>query len=187
MIAELIELFLTFFRIGFFTIGGGLAMLPMIQQELVDAGRMTMRDAIDMVALSEMTPGPFAVNSATFAGMRLYGVAGALAATLGVVAPSFIICLIIAKRFFSALDAPVTKAVFKGLRPVVYALILSAMLTVCSSALAPMGLGNLNGLFDVDWAVFGIAVVGSFALVKFKLNPIIIICAAAGIGALFLR
>jgi len=187
MINDLLALFLIFAKIGLFTIGGGLAMLPLIQQELVAAGYMTMQDAVDMVAISQMTPGPFAINSATFAGMRMYGVAGAAASTLGAVLPSFIICLAVAKHFFKVIDAPVTRSVLRGIRPVVYALILSGMLSICGASIFPAGLSALSDVLLADLPVLVIAIIVSALMIKTKISPILLICACAAFGAAFLR
>ena len=92
-----LELFLTFFMIGLFTFGGGYAMLPLIQEQVIGKGWMTSEQIVDFIAVSESTPGPFAVNRATFIGTQMGGVLGAVCATLGVVLPSFIIILIVAK------------------------------------------------------------------------------------------
>ena len=95
----LIKLFLAFLKIGAFTFGGGYAMIAMIQAEAERQGWLTQAELVDFVALSESTPGPLAVNMATFVGMRTCGVLGAIIATLGIILPSFIIILIIAKCF----------------------------------------------------------------------------------------
>ena len=137
--AELLTLFWLFCKIGLFTIGGGMAMLPLVQQELVRRGLMTMSETIDMVAISQMTPGPFAANCATFAGMRLYGVPGAIAATAGVALPSIVICLIVSRFFFKFKGSPLVKSVLSGIKPVVAALVLSGLVSVASSALFPGG------------------------------------------------
>ena len=100
-----LELFLTFFKIGAFTFGGGYAMLPLIQSEAIGNGWMTMEEIIDFIAVSESTPGPFAINMATFVGTQMGkeflgvggGILGAICATLGVVMPSFIVILFVAK------------------------------------------------------------------------------------------
>ena len=123
-------LFTTFFKIGLFTIGGGYAMIPMIQQSVLAHGWMTVTDMIDFIAISESTPGPFAVNIATFIGMTRGGIFGALAATLGVVLPSFIIILLIARFFLKFQDNTWVKAVLTGVRPAVVGLIASAALSI---------------------------------------------------------
>jgi chromate transporter len=86
-----IELFITFFKIGLFTIGGGYAMIPLIQQEMIGHGWLTLQEIVDIIAISEMTPGPFAINTATFVGIRTGGIIGAVFSTVGVVLPSFIV------------------------------------------------------------------------------------------------
>ncbi|MDR2531110.1 MAG: chromate transporter [Oscillospiraceae bacterium] len=179
LLLKLAELFLIFAKIGLFTIGGGLAMLPLIRQELVERGYMTLKDTLDMVAISQMTPGPFAVNAATFAGMRMYGVAGAAAATLGAVLPSFVVCLAVAKRFFRLLDSSPTRSIMRGIRPVVYALIFSGMISISG--------GAIFATDGVDWAVLSIALVTTLLLWKTKISPILLILACAAVGALFLR
>ena len=94
-----LELFWTFFKIGAFTFGGGYAMLPLIQESVSAKGWLAMEELVDFVAVSESTPGPFAINIATYVGMETGGVFGAVCATLGVVMPSFIVILIVA-RFY---------------------------------------------------------------------------------------
>ncbi|MDD4715219.1 MAG: chromate transporter [Oscillospiraceae bacterium] len=182
MIFKLLELFLIFFKIGLFTVGGGMAMLPLIQQELVERHMMTLQQSVDMVAISQMTPGPFAINSATFVGMQLYGVPGAAIATLGVVLPSILICLIVAhmlKRFQSSFWVQSTLG---GIRPVVMALIAYSFLTISFDSLLPNGFGAA-----IDVPVLVIAVL-SFAFLEMgKVNPVLLILASGIFGALFLR
>ena len=98
------ELFFTFFKIGLFTFGGGYAMIPMIQDEIVTRGWMSMTQLVDFIAISESTPGPFAVNIATFVGESVSGFSGAFAATFGVILPSFIVILLVAKYFMTFKD-----------------------------------------------------------------------------------
>ena len=93
---ELLELFFIFFKIGLFTFGGGYAMIPLIRQEMVNGGFLTIDQVNQFIGIAESTPGPFAVNMATFAGFHTYGIWGSVFATLGVVLPSFIIILLIA-------------------------------------------------------------------------------------------
>ena len=96
----LIEMMFTFMKIGAFSFGGGYDMIPLFQKELVGHGWMLISEVADVVAISEMTPGPFAVNAATFAGTKMMGLPGALFATFGVVLPSVVITLIVARYFF---------------------------------------------------------------------------------------
>ncbi|MDR2606577.1 MAG: chromate transporter [Oscillospiraceae bacterium] len=182
VLAKLIELFLIFAKIGLFTIGGGLAMIPLIQQELIAKGYMAVQQTMDMVAIANMTPGPFAVNSATFAGMQLYGVSGAAVATLGAIVPSFVICMLVARYFFRFADAPQVQAVMRGIRPIVYALILSGMVSICGTALFPGGIQAMP-----DLPVLAMTAVLSVLMWKTKINTIWLIAAAGVFGAVFLR
>jgi chromate transporter len=177
----LIKLFLIFAKIGLFTIGGGLAMIPLIQQELIAQGYMTTQQAVDMVAIANMTPGPFAVNSATFAGLQLAGIPGAAAATLGTVLPSFFICIAVARYFFKYVDSPQAQSVLSGIRPVVYALILSGMISICGHAVFPGGFAAMP-----DFPVLAIGIVLSALMWKTKINTIWLIAVAGAFGAVFL-
>lgn len=172
------SLFWMFFRIGLFSIGGGYAMIPLMQQELVGAGYMTLTEVTDMVAISQMTPGPVAVNAATFAGMRTMGVGGALVATLGVVLPCAVISMLAARYFFKAMDSQLVQGALYGMRPVVVALITAAMVTFASTALfAPSG--------HLDAGAVGIfAAVLILALVK-DVSPSILILLSAALGLVF--
>lgn len=95
----LIKLFITFFKIGLFTFGGGYAMLPMIQEQVQTNGWITSRELVDFIAVSESTPGPFAINISTYIGMEKAGIPGALCATVGVALPSFLIIIFVAKCY----------------------------------------------------------------------------------------
>ena len=131
----MLTLFWTFFKIGLFTFGGGYAMIPLIQQEVVGHQWMTEDALINFIAISESTPGPFAINIATFVGANQFGLAGsALAgsalATLGVVLPSFIIILLVASIFTRFEQNRFVKGALKGISPVVCALIIGTGLTI---------------------------------------------------------
>lgn len=123
----ILQLFLTFALIGAFSFGGGYAMLPLIQREVVENHHwFTLQEFSDILAISEMTPGPIAINSATFVGYKIAGIFGSIAATIGVVLPSFIIILVIAKIVIKNKDNPYFQGAFSGLRPIVVAMITSA-------------------------------------------------------------
>lgn len=172
-------LFWTFLLIGTFTFGGGYAMLPLVQQAVIDNGWMTAEDIIDFVAISESTPGPFAVNISTYVGYEMGGFWGAFCATLGIVLPSFIIISIVAKIYERFKQSKIVSGCMMGLKPAVIGLIGTAVVTTAISA------------FDIspDWSFvnikFAIGIV-LFALMLFlllkKINPIIIIIASAIIG-----
>ena len=185
----LLELFWVFFLIGAFTFGGGYAMIAMIQQQVVSRGWMDMEQLIDFVAIAESTPGPIAVNMATFVGTQLGGVLGAACATLGVVLPSFIVILLVARCYQAFRRSKWVKGVMSGLKPAVVGLIGSAIVTVALAVFAPDGLhfGILADLSTWFWLVVS-AVLLAVSLKWKKLHPIVIvcICAVIGIGAEFL-
>jgi len=165
-----LSLFWTFFKIGAFTFGGGYAMIPLIRREIVETrGWMKDEDILDIIAISESTPGPIAVNSATFVGRRVGGVAGAACATLGVVLPSFIIISLIALILeqFQALRA--VRYAFYGIRAGVLALLVKAVWLMFSKC--PKGV--------VAYIVMALALLVS---VFTKINLIFIIAGCALIG-----
>ena len=173
-----IELFFTFFVIGMFTIGGGYAMLSLIQNEVVNVhGWIDDTTFTDIVAISQMTPGPIGINSATYIGYEVLAKAGAselmsilgsFTATFAVVLPSFIIVLLLAKVYNRWKDHPIFKGVLTGLRPAVLGLI----------GTAALGLATLENF--IDWKSFVICIVAFVALYFKKLGPFSII----GLGAL---
>src|SRR5699024_9078016 len=119
----LLKLFLSFFKIGAFTFGGGYAMIPLIQKEVITNQQwLTTREFIDIIAVAEMTPGPIAINSATFLGYKVSGVFGSVVATLGVVLPSFIVIGIIFYFLSKFRESSNVEQAFKGIRPVVLGL-----------------------------------------------------------------
>ena len=173
----LLELFWTFFKIGAFTFGGGYAMLPLIQAEVAAHGWMDAAELVNFVAVSESTPGPFAVNISTFVGTRLAGLPGALCATLGVALPSFIIILIVAKCFARFKRSALVQGCMSGLRPAVVGLIATALLSVGKTVFFPDRIA-FGAAFFVSLGVFLL----SAALAFRKLHPIWIICISAAIG-----
>ena len=118
-----LELFYVFFLIGLFTFGGGYAMIPLIEEKTLEFGWLTQEEFKNMIAISESTPGPIAVNMATFVGNLNGGILGAFLATLGVILPSFIIILLIATILTHLIDKPVIKAILHGFQGVVIGLI----------------------------------------------------------------
>ena len=124
-----LELFLTFFEIGLFTFGGGYAMISLIRDKALTLGWLTEEELLNMIAVSESTPGPIAVNMATFVGSSQGGILGSLVATLGVVLPSFIIILIISAFVRNFLSFKGVKAFLSGVRPCIVALILGTAIT----------------------------------------------------------
>lgn len=178
----LLELFLTFFKIGAFTIGGGYAMIPLIQQEMVGRGWMAAQEVTDIVAISQMTPGPFSVNAATFAGTQIAGIPGAIFSTLGLIAPSVIIMLIIAKFFFNFQKNRHVQGVLSGIRPAVVALLGSAFISMASASLFFAGAESF--LASIDWICVAIAAVSFVSLVWLKVHPILMILGSGAVGIL---
>ena len=130
----LFDLFITFFQIGLFTIGGGYAMIPLITDKVVSKGWCTKLDVLDYIAVAESTPGPFALNTSTFIGMKQLGVLGVIATWLGLILPSFIIILIIAKFFMKLMEYKGVTAALNGLRPAVIGLMATAVITMAITA-----------------------------------------------------
>ena len=169
---ELLSLFCTFFKIGAFTFGGGYAMIPLIQRETVDKkGWITSDDILEVVAVAESTPGPIAINAATFVGMRVGGVLGAICATLGVVLPSFAIISVITVFLneFSHLQA--IGYAFAGIRIGVLALILGALVSMIKKA--------VKNVFAIILSVLAFI---SVAFFKVNTIAVIVICAIIGIA-----
>jgi chromate transporter len=180
----LIELFLIFLKIGAFTFGGGYAMIAMIQYEAERHGWLTQEELVDFVALSESTPGPLAVNMATFVGLRTSGIPGAVIATAGIVLPSFVIILLIAKCFESFRDSKAVKGIMSGLKPAVIGMIGTAFLSVGRTVFFPNGLQTIPFTEVSFWifpAIFAITAILAFK----KIHPIkiILLSAMLGIGA----
>jgi len=177
-----------FFKIGLFSIGGGYAMLPLINSELVGYGLMTHLEVADIVAVSQMTPGTFAINAATFAGVKLTGLFGGVVATVAVIIPSLIITTLLARYFFKFEDNIIVRRAMWGLRPVVTGLIASAATIMALPAL--LGVGSVSELHwgtllsGVDIPSVIIALISAVAIIKFKRSPIIIILIAGIAGFL---
>ena len=185
----LLELFWVFFLIGAFTFGGGYAMIAVIQQQVVSRGWMEMEQLIDFIAIAESTPGPIAVNMATFVGTELAGVLGAACATLGVVLPSFVVILVVARCYQAFRKSKWVQGIMSGLKPAVIGLIGSAVVTVALAVFAPEGVQS--GIFTEVSTWFWMAVSAGVLWVCLKwkkLHPIVIVCICAliGIGAGFL-
>ena len=182
------ELFYVFFLIGLFTFGGGYAMIPMIQSEVVGRGWISSSALTDFIAISEATPGPFAINIATFVGSQTAGVLGALCSTLGVVLPSFIIILLVAFVMTKIIKNRFVQGALRGVRPVILALILSTAIVFFVKMLLFSG----NDLFSqtIEFNKKGLAlllILGSYVLLykyinKKGLNPIGLLGISALLG-----
>ncbi len=177
------DLFLTFLKIGLFTFGGGYAMLPMIQEEVAAHGWLHQSELIDFIAVSESTPGPFAVNIATFVGVRTEGIFGGLCATLGVVLPSFVIILFVARFYQKFKSSKLVIGAMNGLKPAVVGLIAAALLSLSVTVFFPSGLNTAvlgTAQFYVSLGIFAVAVILAFK----KIHPILIILLSAVIGVI---
>jgi len=171
MLSLIIDIFLTFLKIGAFTFGGGYAMLPFIQAEIIDIkGWLTTKDFVDIIAIAEMTPGPIAINSSTFVGYKIAGFWGSVAGTIGVIFICTVLSAVVARYFFKFKDNKVLKALFKGIRPATIVLIGSAVFAVGKVA-----------LIDIKSIAIGIGIF--IALFKFQLNPILGIVLSGILGA----
>ena len=193
--ASLLKLFWTFFKIGLFTFGGGYAMIPMIIEETKQFDVLSESEIIDFIAISESTPGPFAINIATFIGYSQEGLLGAIATTLGVVLPSFIIILLIANIIEKVKDNRFFKSSIKTVMPLVIGLILSTVLDISLTSL--LNIENLNNIKNefslnlttlISTIIIIFFILSLYILKKKKLAPIfiIIICASLGISISYL-
>ena len=182
----LLELFFTFFKIGLFTFGGGYAMLPLIQSEVQAQGWMTQSALVDFIAVSESTPGPFAINIATYVGSETAGVLGSVCATLGVVMPSFIVILIVAQCYEKFKESFAVKGVLSGLRPAAIGLIGSAVLTAAATVFIPATPAPILETITSYEFICGAVIFGiCLPLIlnkKKKIHPIIVIALAAVLG-----
>ena len=173
----LLELFWSFFQVGLFSFGGGYAAMPLIQQQVVDGhGWLNMTEFADIITISQMTPGPIAINSATFVGMRIAGISGALVATLGCVLPSCAVALLLAKLYLKYRSLDLIHGALSGLRPAVIALIASAGVTILQGALQT----STGGM---DWLNAGIFAAGLLLLLlRPKTDPIAVMLGAGLAG-----
>lgn len=166
MTAELLKLFFTFFKIGLFTIGGGYAMIPLIEKDVVERnGWVTKEEFVDLLAVAQSAPGVFAVNISIFIGYKLRKLRGAIAAAFGCVMPSVIIILLIAMFFNGFRENEIVNNVFKGLRPAVVALIAAPVFSLAKSA-------------RIGWTNVWIPVLSALLIVAMGISPVYIIMLA---------
>ena len=184
----ILTLFLTFLEVGAVSFGGGYGMIALIRELTLAHGWLTEGELLDFIAVSESTPGPIAVNMATFVGSSQAGIPGAAAATLGVVLPSFIVILIIAALVRNLLKYPAVQGILSGIRPCVVGLILATGLTMLFSVLC--GFSQIGDVFRPDPKAIGIfaAIVLVSAMYKRmkkkKISPVLLILISAGLGAI---
>ena len=191
-VPSLLELFFIFFYIGLFTIGGGLVAITLRKQLIVDRGLISSELFVNMIAISESTPGPIGVNMATYIGNQFYGVLGGCVTTLGEILPSIICILIIARLFTKFQEKPLVKAAFLTLRPATSGLILVAALQVFEVALLNINL-NFSSISQLPsfaeifkWKQVIFYLISVALLFLTKISPIALIFAGAVFGILFL-
>ena len=184
-----IQLFLSFLQIGLFSFGGGYAAMPLIQGQVVDLYHwLTLGEFTDLITISQMTPGPIAVNSATFVGLRLGGVLGAVIATLGCILPSCIIVFLLARIYLKYKEVPMIQGVLGSLRPAVVAMIASAGLSIL--ILSFWGEGGFSIQFsDLRLQAVAIFIIAMVLFRKFKWNPIgvMALCGVLEVGCYYLQ
>ena len=189
-ILGLVQLFFIFFYVGLFAVGGGLVTATFMQQILVEKyAVISLEKFYTMMAISESTPGPIGINLATYCGTELYGPIGGIVTTLGEVAPSLIIIMLIAKFFANFQKKPIVQAAFNGLRPATAGMVLVAMLNVFFITILNLPLfresGKILDLFQWKSMIFYVlALVLLFAFKK--IHPVFVVLAGAVFGLIFL-
>jgi chromate transporter len=186
MLLALLDLYISFFQVGLFSFGGGYAALPLIQNQIVTIHHwLTIGEMADVITISQMTPGPIAINAATFVGTRVAGILGSIVATLGIITPSCIIVLTLSYFYFKYKDLHVVQGVLKGIRPVVVSLIATAGLSMVISAFwndQPF-LFELAMFAKTNWIAVFLFSASLFVLMKFKkVNPILVMLGSGAAG-----
>lgn len=186
-LSALLELFLRLLYVGLFTVGGGLATIPLMLQMIVAPGYVTEDFFYNMVAISESTPGPIGVNIATYIGYTQYGAIGAIICTLGIIIPCFIITYLVSKAFEKFSETKAVKASLYGIRAAVAGLIATAVYGVLKISVLTLNVFNDTGsLLDlINWKAFALFAALFILLIKTKKHPIIYI-ALGGIAGFFL-
>ena len=180
----LLKLFFAFIQVGMFSVGGGYAAIPLIQEQIVNIyGLMSMEEFSDLITVAEMTPGPISVNSATFVGMRIAGIPGVLLCSIGCIIPSFCICLTLAHFYYKYRTVSGVQVVLGSLRPAVVALIGSAGASILMLGLFQTDIKNVV-LGNIRLVELGIFVIALFILRKFKVSAISIILGSGVVGTL---
>lgn len=179
-----LQLFWSFFQVGLFSFGGGYAALPLIQEQVMEVNSwLTPIEFMDILTISQMTPGPIAINASTFVGTKVGGIPGAIVATIGCVTPSCIIVLILATLYYKFKGLSMVQGIIKGLRPAVVALIGSAGLSILLTALFSTETFSFT-LSDFNWIAAVLFLCSLFLLKKLKMNPIYVMLIAGAAGIL---
>ena len=174
-----LQLFFSFLQVGLFSFGGGYAAIPLIQEQIVTKhGWLSMVEFTDLISISQMTPGPIAVNSATFVGNKIAGITGALVATAGCIFPSCIIVMSIAYIYLKNQNNQVVQEVLQSLHPAVFAMIASAGVTILITAF--WGTTLKISLQNTDWSMVIIFLLSLVLLRKTRISPILVMILAGG-------
>ncbi|MBS7303354.1 MAG: chromate transporter [Lachnospiraceae bacterium] len=180
----LLKLFFAFIQVGMFSVGGGYAAIPLIQEQIVEIySLMTLEEFSDLITVAEMTPGPISINSATFVGMRLAGIPGVLLCSIGCIIPSFIICLTLAHFYYKYRTVSGVQVVLGSLRPAVVALIASAGASILMLGLFKAELYDIV-LTDIRFVELAIFLAALWILRRYKANAISIILGSGVVGTL---
>lgn len=175
----LVTLFGVFFGIGLFCFGGGYVIIPLIQEEIVSRGWLSVQEFVDIIAVAESTPGPISINTATFVGYKLSGWLGASIATLGLCLPTFIIVVLVSRLLMTDKGKIFLDRIMVGIRPVVVALVFAAAFTIGGTVLVTPA---LDKGWLINYSGIILALVAFLGTMKFKLHPIILIALGAAVG-----
>ena len=177
-----LDLFLSFLKVGLFSVGGGYAAMPLIQHQVVDVHAwLTMTQFADIIAIAEMTPGPIAINAATFVGIRIAGFPGVIAATLGCILPSSAIVMCLGFLYYRFRKQDMVQGILGGLRSAVIAMIASAGISLILMAF--WGKQDLSCIWEIpDLVAVFLFAAGLFVLRKWKVNPICVMCGCGLVG-----
>ena len=168
-----LQLFLSFFKIGAFTIGGGYVMIPLIEKEVVERRRWIEREEFtEMLTLAQSAPGPISINSAVFVGYKTLGLGGMITAVVGTVIPSFVVILLVAMFFTDIRENPTVERIFRGIRPAVVSLIVVPVVNMLKkSGFSPF--------------VVSLATIAALAVWLFGVSPVWVIAAAGVTGVIY--
>lgn len=181
-----LQLFITFLQIGMFSFGGGYAVMPMIQRYIVEQrGWITFHQLADITSISQMTPGPIAINAATFVGVKVAGPLGGVVATIGSITPSFILLILLAYFFFRNSNLYYIQDILKGLRPAIVSLILIAAISLGGSAIFLETDFTIPWLQNLNYPAIVSGFVAFFLLIKYKVDSVIVIFSGALIGIIY--
>ena len=172
-----LQLFWSFLQIGVLSFGGGYAAMPLIQEQIVTQhGWLSVSEFADLITISEMTPGPIAVNSATFVGIRVAGLTGALVSTIGCILPSCVLVTLIARLYLKYRDLHALQSVLASLRPAVVAMIASAGVSILTTAFWENA--DKITFLNTNWTLVVLFVLALFAIRRLKMNPICVMVLA---------